>query len=118
MDKNIEKELSDIITEVGVTANLKGYKFLKEAILSVVKNQRLATKITKELYPLVASEYETSASKVERAIRHAIDVGYNAGKMTNLNAHFGLEIFEKYEKPSNGQLIAIIADRLILKYCY
>lgn len=114
MNKNLEQILSDIITIVGVPANIKGYKYLRDAIYHVVKDINLASKLTKSLYPLIASENNTSASRVEKAIRHAIEVGYNAGKMTNLNTIFGLEIFNTYDKPSNGEFIALVADRLIL----
>ena len=119
--EDLEKVLSDIISTVGIPANIRGYKFLREAIKSVVKNQLLATAITKKLYPQVAEEFQTTSSKVERAIRHAIDVGYNAGKMTNINNIFGINILEKYERPSNGQFIAIVAERLVLNgywLCY
>ena len=113
--KALEQTLTDIITVVGVPANIKGYKYLRDAITHVIGNQRLASSITKQLYPLVAEENNTSASKVERAIRHAIEVGYNAGKIINVNEVFGLKILDTYEKPSNGEFIALVADRLILK---
>jgi len=111
--ENSEKALSEIMMIAGIMPNLKGYKYLKDAIKSVVKNPRLATEITKKLYPLIAEENSTSPQRVERAIRNAINVGYEAGKMTNLNTYFSTEIFAKYEKPTNSELIAIIADRLM-----
>ena len=115
INQTIEQELADIILEVGVPPNITGYKFLREAIIDVVKDQNLATSITKGLYPLVAEKFDTSSNKVERSIRHAIEVAYNSGKILNLNTRFGLQIFGKYDKPSNGQLIALIADRLIIE---
>ena len=113
--KSLEQTLSDIITVVGVPANIKGYKYLRDAIVKVIGNQKLASSITKTLYPMVAEENNTSASKVERAIRHAIDVGYNAGKIINLNNFFGLKIFDTYDKPSNGEFIALVADKMIIE---
>ena len=115
MEKSLEQALSDIITIVGVPANIKGYKYLREAIFHVVKDLNLASSITKKLYPLVAKDNNTTSSKVERAIRHAIDIGYNAGKMTKLNDIFGIKIYDTYDNPTNGQFIALVADRLLLK---
>lgn len=111
-NKKLEKILSDIISVVGVPANIKGYKYLREAIFHVVKNNKLASSITKTLYPLVAEENSTSASKVERNIRHAIEVGYNSGRLVNINKIFDAEIFQPYYKPTNSEFIMLIADRM------
>ena len=113
-NKTLEQTLSDIITIVGIPANINGYKYLRDAILHVVQDITLARGITKLLYPLVAKENNTSASRVEKAIRHAIDVSYNAGKIRKLNSLLGIEVFDTYYKPSNGEFIALIADRILL----
>ena len=113
-NKNLEKMLSDIITIVGIPTHVKGYKYLRDSISHLVGDMSLASSITKTLYPLVAKENQTSASRVEKAIRNAINIGYNAGKMPNLNEFFGIKIFDKYDKPTNGEFITFIADRMIL----
>lgn len=115
-NNNTEKLLSEIMMIAGIMPNLKGYKYLKDAIKSVVKSPRLATEITKKLYPIIAEQNETSPQKVERAIRNAINVGYEAGKMSNLNSYFSADIFTKYQRPTNSELIAVIADRLM--FCF
>ena len=115
MNKELYKILSDIITIVGVPTRVSGFKYLRDAIVFCIGDSSLARSLTKNLYPLVAKNNCTTSTCVERAIRHAIDVGYNTGKMSNINNIFGLEIFDRYYKPTNGEFISLVADRLALK---
>lgn len=109
---DVDKKLVDILLSVGITANLQGYYYLKESIKLVIENPYYIGSITKVMYPKIASKFETTASRVERAIRHALEVAYNKGKIVNLNTIFGLKIFNKNEKPTNSEFVALIADRL------
>lgn len=93
---------------------IKGYQFLRAAVKKVMELPTLIYAITKELYSCVAKEFETTASKVERAIRHAIEVAWNRGKIENINEIFGYNIYTKNDKPANGEFIAIIADKLLI----
>lgn len=88
---------------------------MKEAIKLVIKKPEIINSITKQLYPSIARNFETSPSKVERAIRHAIEVAWNRGRIENLNTIFGYNIYTKNDKPTNGEFIALIADRLMLE---
>lgn len=110
----LELDISEIIFQIGIPANIKGYLYLKEAITIVVNNKDYLGAITKELYPAVANEHNTTASRVERAIRHAIEVGWNRGDMEALEKYFGHTIKTK-GKPTNGEFIAVIADKLRLE---
>ena len=113
--QTLEEDVTEIIHEVGVPAHIKGYQFLKEAIKLVIKKPEIINSITKQLYPSIARNFETSPSKVERAIRHAIEVAWNRGRIENLNTIFGYNIYTKNDKPTNGEFIALIADRLMLE---
>ncbi|NLJ41568.1 MAG: sporulation transcription factor Spo0A [Clostridiales bacterium] len=110
--KSLEEKITDIFLLIGIPAHIKGYHFLREAIKMVVKNSEVINSITKELYPGVAREFKTTPSKVERAIRHAIDVAWNRGKVENINQLFGYVIYDENDKPTNGEFIALIADKL------
>lgn len=109
---DIDKKLVDILLTVGITANLQGYSYLKASIKLAIVNPECLNSITKVLYPTVAMEYNTTPCRVERAIRHALEVSYNKGKMINLNEIFGLKILDITEKPTNSEFVALIADRL------
>ena len=114
-DKNnskVDKKLVDILLSIGISANLQGYHYLKESIKLVMENPYYIGAITKIMYPKIANKFETTASRVERAIRHALEVAYNKGKITNLNQIFGLKIFNKNEKPTNSEFVALVADML------
>ena len=100
---------------VGIPAHIKGYHYLREAIRMVFFRPELIGSITKELYPGIARRFDTTPSKVERAIRHAIEVGWTRGKIENINSIFGFRIYGKNDKPTNGEFIALIADRLIIE---
>ena len=113
-NNDIDKKLVDILLTVGITANLQGYSYLKSSIKLAIVNPECLNSITKVLYPTVAVEYNTTPCRVERAIRHALEVSYNKGKMINLNEIFGLKILDSTEKPTNSEFVALIADRLLL----
>ena len=112
----LDKKLIDILLSVGISANLQGYYFLKDSIKMAIENPRYISSITKIMYPTIAVKYKTTACRVERAIRHALEVSFNKGKIINLNEIFGLKIFNEYEKPTNSEFVALIADRLSLEF--
>lgn len=113
-DKEIEEKITNIFITVGIPAHIKGYQFLREAIKLAMENPDIINSITKKLYPSIAERFETSASKVERAIRHAIEVAWNRGKIENINSIFGLTVYSNNEKPTNGEFIALVADKMLL----
>lgn len=110
----LEQEVSKIFISVGIPAHIKGYQFLREAVKLAVEEPEIISRITKQLYPSIADRYNTSASKVERAIRHAIEVAWNRGKIENLNSIFGVRIYGANEKPTNGEFIALVADKMLM----
>ena len=112
---DLETEITNIIHEIGVPAHIKGYMYLREAITMVVNDMELLSAVTKELYPSIAKKYNTTASRVERAIRHAIEVAWGRGQVDAINKLFGYTIHTEKGKPTNSELIAIIADKLRLK---
>ncbi len=114
-EPSLEAMVTDIIHEIGVPAHIKGYHYLREGIRMVYYNPGMINRITKELYPGIAKHFNTSASKVERAIRHAIEVAWTRGKIENLNALFGFNIYGKNDKPTNGEFIALVADKLLME---
>lgn len=113
--ENLEEKISNIFLTIGIPAHIKGYHFLREAIKMVVENSDLINRITKELYPGIAKKFNTTPSKVERAIRHAIDVAWSRGKVENINKLFGYVVYNKNEKPTNGEFIALVADKLSME---
>lgn len=113
-DKEIEEKITNIFITVGIPAHIKGYQFLREAIKLAMENPDIINSITKKLYPSIAERFDTSASKVERAIRHAIEVAWNRGKIENINSIFGLTVYSNNEKPTNGEFIALVADKMLL----
>lgn len=114
--KDLEKDVTDMIHEIGVPAHIKGYQYLREAIMMVVEDIEMLNSITKILYPSIAKRYQTTPSRVERAIRHAIEVAWSRGKMETLDALFGYTINTGKGKPTNSEFIALIADKIRLKY--
>ena len=112
--KEIEEKITNIFITVGIPAHIKGYQFLREAIMLAMENPDIINSITKRLYPSIAEKFDTSASKVERAIRHAIEVAWNRGKIENINSIFGLTVYTNNEKPTNGEFIALVADKMLL----
>lgn len=113
-DKDIDEKITNIFITVGIPAHIKGYQFLREAIKLSMENPDIINSITKKLYPSIAEKFDTSASKVERAIRHAIEVAWNRGKIENINNVFGLTVYSNNEKPTNGEFIALVADKMLL----
>ena len=112
---DLETEITTIIHEIGVPAHIKGYMYLREAITMVVNDMELLSAVTKELYPSIAKKYNTTASRVERAIRHAIEVAWGRGQIEAINKLFGYTVHNDKGKPTNSEFIAIIADKLRLK---
>ena len=111
----IEEKITNIFITVGIPAHIKGYQFLREAIKLAIVNPEIINSITKKLYPTIAEKYDTSASKVERAIRHAIEVAWNRGKIENINNLFGIKVYSSNEKPTNGEFIALVADKMLIE---
>ena len=112
---DLETEITNIIHEIGVPAHIKGYMYLREAITMVVNDMELLSAVTKELYLSIAKKYNTTASRVERAIRHAIEVAWGRGQIEAINKLFGYTVHNDKGKPTNSEFIAIIADKLRLK---
>ena len=113
---DIEAQVTQIIHQIGVPAHIKGYQYLRTAILLTVKDSDIINSVTKVLYPSVAKKYSTTTSRVERAIRHAIEVACDRGDVDTLNSYFGYTIQNNRGKPTNSEFIAMIADNLRLKY--
>lgn len=114
-NKQIEEKITNIFITVGIPAHIKGYQFLREAIKMAIENPDIINSITRKLYPEVAQRFDTSPSKVERAIRHAIEVAWNRGKIENINTLFGVRVYNHNEKPTNGEFIALVADKMLLE---
>ncbi len=114
--KDIETQVTRIIHQIGVPAHIKGYQYLRTAILLTVRDSDMINSVTKVLYPSVAKKYATTTSRVERAIRHAIEVAWDRGDVDTLNSYFGYTIQNNRGKPTNSEFIAMIADNLRLKY--
>ena len=113
--KALEEKITNLFITVGIPAHIKGYSFLREAIKMAVDNPDIINSITKKLYPSIAERFQTSASKVERAIRHAIEVAWNRGKIENINQLFGIKVYTSNDKPTNGEFIALVADKMLLE---
>ena len=114
--RDLERDVTDMIHELGVPAHIKGYQYLREAIMMSVEDMDMLNSITKILYPSIAKKFETTPSRVERAIRHAIEVAWSRGKMETLDALFGYTINTGKGKPTNSEFIALIADKIRLLY--
>ena len=113
--ENLEALVTNVIHEVGVPAHIKGYQYLREAIIMVVSDIDMINQITKQLYPEIASKYHTTPSRVERAIRHAIEVAWGRGKQDVVERIFGYTVSASKGKPTNSEFIAMIADKLRLE---
>lgn len=113
--KNLEMEVTSIMHEIGVPAHIKGYQYLRDSIMMVVKNIELINSITKQLYPTIAKQHNTTPSRVERAIRHAIEVAWSRGQMEAIDQVFGYTVNNGKGKPTNSEFIAMIADKLRLE---
>ena len=111
----LEMRVTNIIHDIGVPAHIKGYQYLREAIIMTVKDMDIINAITKVLYPTVAKRYKTTSSRVERAIRHAIEVAWDRGDVEVLNGFFGYTVSNSKGKPTNSEFISMIADRIRLE---
>ena len=114
-DAQLEAVVTDIIHEIGVPAHIKGYQYLREAIILTIKDMDMINAVTKVLYPEVAKRYNTTPSRVERAIRHAIEVAWDRGDIETLQKFFGYTVSNIKGKPTNSEVIAMIADNLSLR---
>ena len=113
---NLEQDVTNMIHEIGVPAHIKGYQYLREAIMMSVEDASMISSITKILYPTIAKRFQTTPSRVERAIRHAIEVAWSRGRMETLDALFGYTVDIGKGKPTNSEFIALIADHIRLSY--
>ena len=115
-DRNLEADITNIIHDIGIPAHIKGYQYLRDSIILSVKDNDVINSITKILYPTIAKKYQSTSSRVERAIRHAIEVAWNRGNTDTLNDLFGYTISNGKGKPTNSEFIALIADKIRLQY--
>ena len=113
---SLENDVTNIIHEIGVPAHIKGYQYLRDAIILAVNDMEMLNSITKILYPTIAKRHQTTPSRVERAIRHAIEVAWSRGKMDTIDALFGYTVSTGKGKPTNSEFIALIADKIRLEY--
>ncbi|BFT71328.1 MULTISPECIES: sporulation transcription factor Spo0A [Paenibacillus] len=114
--KNLDANITSIIHEIGVPAHIKGYQYLREAITMVYNNIEILGAITKTLYPAIAEKYKTTPSRVERAIRHAIEVAWTRGNIDSISFIFGYTINISKSKPTNSEFIAMVADKLRIEH--
>ena len=115
MENTLENDVTDIIREIGIPAHIKGYHYLRDAIIMAVEDMEVLNAITKILYPTVAKKYQTTSSRVERAIRHAIEVAWSRGKLDTLDRLFGYTVSNGKGKPTNSEFVALIADKIRLE---
>jgi two-component system response regulator (stage 0 sporulation protein A) len=114
VDHDLYRAISNIFITIGIPANIQGYRYLREAIMITAKKPEIISKITRVLYPSIAKKYNTSPSKVERAIRHAIEVGWGRGRSDEINKVFGIRVYGFHDKPTNSEFIALIADKMLI----
>ena len=112
---SLEMKVTEILHQIGVPAHIKGYHYLRDSIIMAVETPDIINSITKRLYPSVAQKYETTSSRVERAIRHAIEVAWDRGDIDILNSYFGYTIHNSRGKPTNSEFIAMISDKMRLQ---
>ncbi len=111
----LDEKISKIFISVGIPPHIKGYQYLREGVKMAVESPDIINNITKQLYPKIGQKYQTSASKVERAIRHAIEVAWNRGRIETINSLLGIRAYIGNDKPTNGEFIALIADKMLLE---
>ena len=116
MERNLETDVTNIIHEIGVPAHIKGYQYLRDSIIMSVSDMEMLNSITKILYPTIAKKHQTTPSRVERAIRHAIEVAWSRGTMDTIEELFGYTVSNGKVKPTNSEFIALIADKIRLEY--
>ena len=112
---SLDEKISKIFIAVGIPPHIKGYYYLREGVKMAVESPEIINNITKQLYPTIGEKYDTSASKVERAIRHAIEVAWNRGRIESINSLLGLRAYVTGDKPTNGEFIALIADKMLIE---
>ena len=113
-DSATYRRLSHMLLELGVPASIQGYKFIREAVLIIMQDPDKITGIVKLLYPQIARKFNSSGSRVERAIRHAIEVSWYRRRFEHINSVFGVDVFDKNDKPTNSEFIALLADKMLL----
>lgn len=116
LERNLEADVTNIIHEIGVPAHIKGYHYLRDAIMMSVNDSEMLNSITKQLYPSIAKRHKTTPSRVERAIRHAIEVAWSRGKMDTIDELFGYTVSNGKGKPTNSEFVALITDKIRLEY--
>ena len=109
-----DEQVTNLFLTIGIPAHIKGYQYLREAVRMVLEDHDVLSRITKELYPGIARRYNTTASKVERAMRHAIEVAWNRGRLDSINAMYGYKVFSPDDKPTNGEFVAMVADKVAM----
>lgn len=114
-DTQLELMITDIIHDIGIPAHIKGYQYIRYSIMLAIKDETIIGSITKTLYPTVAKKHNTTSSRVERAIRHAIEVAWDRGDLDTLNAYFGYTVQNNRGKPTNSEFIAMISDKIRLQ---
>ena len=114
-EESVDEQITNLFLTLGIPAHIKGYQYLREAVHMVLENHDVINRITKELYPGIARKFDTSASKVERAMRHAIEVAWNRGRLEAVNQMYGHRVFAREDKPTNGEFIAMISDKLAVR---
>ena len=113
--KKLDEKITNIFISLGIPAHIKGFHFLRDAVKLCIETPEIINSITKKLYPEIATKNNTTSSKVERAIRHAIEVAWNRGKIDTINSLFGIKVYQDNEKPTNGEFIALISDKMLLE---
>lgn len=116
MEQNLETDVTQMLHEIGIPAHIKGYQYLRDAIIMSVRDTEMLSSVTKILYPTIAKTHKTTPSRVERAIRHAIEVAWGRGELDTLNSLFGYTVNGGKGKPTNSEFIALIADKIRLDY--
>ena len=114
-EETLDEQITNLFLTLGIPAHIKGYQYLREAVRMVMENHDVINRITKELYPGIARRFDTSASKVERAMRHAIEVAWTRGRLEAANQMYGYRVFAREDKPTNGEFIAMVSDKLSVK---
>ena len=112
---SLDEKISGIFISIGIPPHIKGYGYLREGIKMAVEEPSIINNVTKQLYPKIAEKFNTTASKVERAIRHSIEVAWNRQRVDAINAVFGVRVYIGTDKPTNSEFIALVADKLILE---
>ena len=114
-EESVDEQITNLFLTLGIPAHIKGYQYLREAVRMVMENHDVINRITKELYPGIARKFDTTASKVERAMRHAIEVAWTRGRLDAVNQMYGYRVFAREDKPTNGEFIALVSDKLTVK---